>query len=181
MLLKSLEHDRAITGITQGIALPAISINKVVVGAIAGKAIRGPLLLSTVAGHAPNATGEVGLGATTMRQVGAHVGSIVHVTLSSASGGRRTVPFRVVAQMSLPVLGNAVSLGTGAMFTLAGYEDAACPPGPNRAACRAAGVGVNQWRDAGQCRAGSTRDRQQSTITSTATGRSPHLRSHQPR
>ena len=45
------------------------------------------------------------------------------------------MPFRVVAQMSLPVLGNAVSLGTGAVFTLAGYEDAACPPGPNRAAC----------------------------------------------
>ena len=136
VLLKSLEQDRAITGITQGIALPAISINKVVVGAIAGRAVRGPLLLSTVAGSPPSATGEVGLGATTMRQVGAHVGSIVHVTLSSASGTRRTVPFRVVAQMSLPVLGNAVSLGTGAMFTLAGYEDAACPPGANRAACQ---------------------------------------------
>ena len=136
VLLKSLEHDRAVTGITQGIALPAISINKVVVGAIAGTAIRGPLLLSTVAGHPPTATGEVGLGATTMRQVGARLGSIVHVTLSLASGGRRTVPFRVVAQMSLPVLGNAVSLGSGAVFTLAGYEDAACPPGPKRAACQ---------------------------------------------
>ncbi len=45
VLLKSLEHDRAVTGISQGIALPAISINKVVVGAIAGRAIRGPLLL----------------------------------------------------------------------------------------------------------------------------------------
>ena len=100
VLLKSLEHDRAITGITQGIALPAISINKVVVGAIAGRAIRGPLLLSTVAGSPPSATGEVGLGATTMRQVGAHVGSIVHVTCRRPRALRRTVPFRVVAQMS---------------------------------------------------------------------------------
>ena len=82
VLLNSLEHDRAVTAVTQGIALPAISINKVVVGAIAGKAIRGPLLLSTVSGNAPNATGEVGLGVTTMHQVGARVGSIVHVTLS---------------------------------------------------------------------------------------------------
>ena len=105
-------------GSPQGIALPAISIDKVVVGAIAGTAIRGQLLLSTVDGHAPNASGEVGLGATTMRQVGARLGSVVEVTLSSASGVRRTVPFRVVAQMSLPVLGNAVSLGTGAVFTL---------------------------------------------------------------
>jgi hypothetical protein len=135
VLLNSLEHDRAITAITQGIALPAISINKVVVGAIAGEAIQGPLLLSTVSGKAPSASGEVGLGVTTMHQVGARVGSTVRVTLSSASGTRRTVPFRVVAQMSLPVLGNAVSLGNGAVFTLAGYEAAACPPGPNRAAC----------------------------------------------
>ena len=135
-LLKSLERDRAVTGITQGIALPAISIDKAVVGAIAGTAIRGPLLLSTVHGHPPNASGQVGLGATTMRQVGAHLGSVVQVTVLLAAGGKRTVPFRVVAQMSLPVLGNAVSLGTGAMFTLAGYEDAACPPGPKRAACR---------------------------------------------
>ena len=62
----------------------------------------------------PTDTGEVGLGATTMRQVGARLGSIVQVTMSLPSGGSRTVPFRVVAQMSLPVLGNAVSLGTGA-------------------------------------------------------------------
>jgi ABC-type antimicrobial peptide transport system permease subunit len=34
------------------------------------------------------------------------------------------------------VLGNAVSLGTGAVFTLAGYEDAACPAGPKQDACR---------------------------------------------
>ena len=46
------------------------------------------------------------------------------------------MPFRVVAQMSLPVLGNAVSLGTGALFTLAGYEDAACGRGPMGATCR---------------------------------------------
>ena len=41
----------------------------------------------------------------------------------------------VVAQMSLPVVG-AVSLGSGAVLTLAGYEDAACPPGPGRATCQ---------------------------------------------
>jgi FtsX-like permease family len=139
-LMRSLEHDPAVTRITKGIALPAISINKVVVGAIAGTAIKGHLLLSSVAGHTPDATGEIGLGATTMRQVGARLGSIVHVTVQSTSGGRRTVPFRVVGQLSLPVLGNAVSLGSGAVFTLAGYEDATCPPGPQRAACRKAVV-----------------------------------------
>ena len=135
-LLQSLEHDRAVTGITQGIALPAISIDRVVVGALAGTAIRGTLLLSTVDGHPPKAIGEVGLGGTTMRAVGARLGSVVHVTVSLPSGGRRTSAFRVVAQMSLPVIGNAVALGSGAVFTLSGYEEAVCPPGPARTTCR---------------------------------------------
>ncbi len=135
-LLSSVKHDRDVSRVTQGIALPAISINKVVVGAVAGTPIRGDMLFSTVHGHPPNAPGQVGLGATTMRQTGAHVGSIVQVAVLSPSGTRRTVPFRVVAEVSLPVLGNAISLGTGALFTLAGYEDAACSPSPMREACR---------------------------------------------
>jgi FtsX-like permease family len=135
-LLRSLEHDRAVTGLTRGIGLPAITIGKDVVGALAGTAVRGSLLVSTVDGHSPDAKGEVGLGGTTMRAVGARVGSVVEVTVSLPSGGRRTVPFRVVGQMSLPVIGNAVALGNGAIFTLAGYEDAACAPGPERTFCR---------------------------------------------
>ena len=134
-LLRDLEHNQAVTGITAGIALPAISIDKVVVGAVAGRAIRGPLLFSTIDGHPPIASGQVGLGATTMRQVGARLGSVVAVTISLPSGVKRTEPFRVVAQMSLPVLGNAVSLGNGAVFTLAGYQDAACPRGPGQVLC----------------------------------------------
>ena len=116
--------------------MPAISINKVTVGAIAGRAIRGRLLLSTVNGQLPSSDGQIGLGVTTMHQVGAHLGSTVRVTVSTPSGQRRTMPFRVVSQMSLPVIGNAVSLGNGAVFTLAGYEGAACTAAPNRASCR---------------------------------------------
>jgi hypothetical protein len=138
-LLRSLEHDSAVTGITEGIAPPEVSVNKVAVSAIAGTAIRGSLLLSAVDGHVPNGDGQIGLGATTMRQVGAHVGSIVNVTVSLPSGGRRTVPFRVVSQISFPVLGGGiVSLGNGAAFTIAGYQEAVCPPGPKQTACRQA-------------------------------------------
>jgi len=138
-LLRSLEHDTAVTGITEGIAPPEVSVNKVAVSAIAGTAIRGSLLLSAVNGHVPNGDRQIGLGATTMRQAGAHLGSEVHVTVSLPSGGRRTVPFRVVAQISFPVLGGGiVSLGNGAVFTIAGYKDAVCPPGPKQVACREA-------------------------------------------
>jgi hypothetical protein len=137
VLLKSLEHDKAVTGITEGLAVET-SIDKVTVGAVAGTPIKGGLLLSSVRGHAPRGDGQIGLGGTTMRQVHAHLGSIVHVTVSSPLGGKRSAPFRVVSQISFPVLGGVVSLGTGAALTIAGYEDAVCPVGQGQGACRKA-------------------------------------------
>ena len=87
-------------------------------------------------GLLPNGDGQIGLGATTMHQLGAHLGSIVHVTVSSPSGGERTVPFRVVSRISFPVLGGGlVGLGRGAALTIAGYEAAVCPAGLSRPAC----------------------------------------------
>jgi hypothetical protein len=134
VLLKSLEHNRAVTGITEGVATE-ISVNKVVVGAVAGTAVRSQLLFSTVAGHLPVNDHQIGLGALTMRQVGAHVGSLVHAAVTLPSGKKRIGTFRVVSQVSFPVLGGAVSLGTGAIITTAGYENTLCPAGPGRATC----------------------------------------------
>ncbi len=110
-------------------------MDRVAVGAVAGTAVRGGLLLPSVDGHVPDADGQIGLGAATMRRVGRHVGSMVEVTVPTPSDGARTVPFRVVSQISFPVLGGAVSLGNGAALTTAGYEAAVCPPGPGRPAC----------------------------------------------
>ena len=70
-----------------------------------------------------------------MRRVGAHLGSIVNVTVPSPSGGTLTAAFRVVSQISFPSLGGVVSLGTGAALTIAGYEQAVCPLSPSRKAC----------------------------------------------
>jgi hypothetical protein len=119
---------------------------RVRVGAVSATAIRGPLLFSTVDGQLPRGDGaQIGLGATTMRQAGAHLGSVVHVTLTGPSGATRTASFRVVSQISFPELEGTVSLGTGALFTNTGFEDALlCPPGPGRAACqqRSTGSGI---------------------------------------
>jgi len=136
-LLGSLEHDSAITGITKGAGGGELSINKVVTWTLAASPVRGPLLFSTVDGHLPTGNGQIALGATTMREVGAHLGSVVHVTVSEGAR-RRTVPFRVVSQVSFPVLAaGSVSLGSGALITLPGLEHLLCPPGgPGRAACR---------------------------------------------
>ena len=110
-------------------------VNKVAVGAVAARPIRGGLLLSAVDGHVPNGDGQVGLGATTMRQVGARLGTIVDLTVALPAGGERTVPLRVVSQISFPVLGGVVGLGRGAALTIAGYETAVCPAGPRRPSC----------------------------------------------
>lgn len=133
-LLSSLEHDRAVTAITEGFATE-ISIGKVPVGAIVGTPVKGTLLLSAVNGRLPDGDGEVGLGVKTMREAGAHVGSIVDITIPLPSGGARTVPFRVVSQVSFPELTAITNLGNGAVFTVGGFEKAACPPGPRRTAC----------------------------------------------
>jgi hypothetical protein len=136
-LLTSLEHDRAVTGVTRGMA-NEIAVNKVPVASIAATAIRGRLLFSTIDGPLPNGDGQIALGATTMRRVGAHLGSVVKVTVQQPTGGQRTVPFRVVSRVALPVLGGTGGLGTGAALTIAAYQDAACPPGPGQTTCRIA-------------------------------------------
>jgi hypothetical protein len=135
-LLRSLEHNRAVTGVTDGVGAGEFSVNNVIVGGLVGTAVRGPLLFSTVDGHLPSGSDQIALGATTMRQVGAHLGSVVHIAAARHSGAQSSVSLRVVGQVSLPVLGGFVSLGSGALLTNAALENAQCPPGPERAECR---------------------------------------------
>ncbi len=130
----SLEHDHAVTGIMLG-TRNEVSINGVTVATVAGKAVRGPLLLSMVNGRYPAGLHDVTLGTTTLQQVGAHIGSIVRITAQVPTGGTRTVPFRVVGTTSFPGDFGLGGLGTGAAFTLAGYLNAACPAGPTQQAC----------------------------------------------
>jgi len=135
-----LEHDRAITGIMIGIR-DEVSINGVSVYAIAGKAVRGTLLLSAVSGRLPSGLRDVDLGTTTLRQVGAHVGSVVHLTVQVPGGTTRTASFHVVGKASFPGQFGLGGLGVGAAFTLAGLQDAVCPPEPTQRACLSAYLG----------------------------------------
>ena len=133
-LLTSLVHGRAVTGISAGISND-VRINGKVVDALAGQSFRGPLLLTTVDGHLSASASEITLGATTERQVGAHVGSVVSVTAPRPGGGSRTSSFRVVGTTSFPPDFGAGGLGTGAFFTFGGYFATQCAPGPTHAAC----------------------------------------------
>ena len=114
------EHDHSITAIML-VATDEVSINGHDVLALAGKTVRGPMLLSKVDGRLPTGEHDMTLGVTTLHQVGAHVGSVLGVTVQLPSGGSRTVPFRVVGTASFPSDAGGGGLGSGSAFTMAGY------------------------------------------------------------
>ncbi len=135
----SLQHDRSISAIMLA-ATDEVSINGHDVVALAGKAVRGPMLLSIVDGRLPTRDDDMTLGVTTLHQVGAHVGSVLGVSLQLPTGGSRIVPFRVVGTASFPSDAGGGGLGTGSAFTMAGYLKAVCPPGREENECRRAFV-----------------------------------------
>jgi hypothetical protein len=135
-LLADLEHNPAVSAVTEGVGAGDVTVNGKIVGAIAGTSVKGPLLFSAAAGTLPVGDDQVGLGVSTMHQVGAHIGSVVDITFTTHSGAPRTEPYRVVSQVSFPEFGGFVSLGTGILTTTAGLVHVACPPGPQLALCR---------------------------------------------
>jgi hypothetical protein len=134
-LVSDLEHDRAVSRITLGVS-HTIAVNGVTVDAVAGTPLRGSLLLSNASGRLPDGDGQISLGATTMRQAGAHIGSVVRVTLPLPGGGTHVAPLRVVGTTSFPPDFPGGGLGRGAASTIHGYISAVCPPGPTEASCR---------------------------------------------
>ncbi len=136
-LLKELERDRAIGRITL-VTASAINVNHVSVQALGVAAIRGPLLLSAADGRLPAGRREIALGASTMRQARAQIGSLVRVDVTAPDGAARSARFRVVGLVSFPSDFGTGGLGTGAALTTAGYTAARCPPSPAQPQCRRA-------------------------------------------
>lgn len=135
-LLTTLKHDRTVTRITLGTS-QEIAVNGRTVDVLAGTPIRGTVLLSMVGGNFPKSDDQIALGSTTMHQVGAHIGSLVKVSMPGPAGGTTTAPFRVVAGVSIPGDVGSGGLGTGAAMTMHAYVNATCPPGPTRPKCQA--------------------------------------------
>jgi ABC-type lipoprotein release transport system permease subunit len=136
-LVSELEKDRAIGRITL-VSLPAVTISRVNVRAIAATAVRGPMLLSAAEGRLPAGDDQIALGASTMRTVGARIGSLVRVTATDQHGATHAERFRVVGLIPLPTDFGTGGLGTGAAMTTAGYASLVCPPSPGQAQCRTA-------------------------------------------
>ena len=128
-LLAALKRP-GITAVLAGIS-DAVTIDGTLVDALAGQTLRGPFVMGSSTGRVPKAD-QVVLGAKTMHQLGVHIGSTVHVDFPSSgaapSGGRL---FTVVGTTVLPPDFNPRGgLGTGAIFSLAGFEGRSCPSGP---------------------------------------------------
>ena len=134
-LLTSLEHNPAVTAITVGVGAGDVTLDGKIVGGIAGSSVKGPLLFSAVAGNLPVGNDQIGLGVSTMRQVGARIGSVVDITFTTHSGAPHTEAYRVVSQVSFPQYGGYVSLGSGILMTTAGNIHGLCLPGPQLALC----------------------------------------------
>lgn len=133
-LLTTVDQDNRFQAVARAVT-EQVSIDHTTVGALAVDAVRGPVPLVTAEGHVPDSDGQIGLGAATMRQVGAHLGSVVRVSVTSPAGVTSTRRFRVVGEVPLPVVGGFVGLGNGALFTISGYEAAACTSQLGRQAC----------------------------------------------
>ena len=135
-LLAAVERP-GIAAITAGVG-DAVSINGHVVDAVAGQSLRGPLLITAVAGRLPTNADEVVLGEKSMHDLGAPLGSTVRVTQSgSSSGGQSTKArtFRVVGTTVVPPDFNSQGLGTGAVFTLEGLLGRNCPSDARGRSC----------------------------------------------
>jgi ABC-type antimicrobial peptide transport system permease subunit len=135
-MLDRIQHTRGISTITAGIS-SSVAIDGRVVGSIAGQSLRGPLLATTINGRLPSDGHEVALGATTLRQLGAHVGSRVQVVGFGRGSKKQPTPFQVVGTVVLSSAATSGGLGTGAVFNLGGLLTSAgrCAPGPKLRAC----------------------------------------------
>ena len=137
LLIKELEGDRAIGRITL-VSVPAVTVNRVDVRAIAATVVRGPMLLSAAEGRLPAGDDQIALGASTMREVGARIGTLVRVTATDSDGATRAGRFRVVGLLPLPTDFGTGGIGTGAAMTTDGYARLLCPPSPRQAQCHTA-------------------------------------------
>ena len=100
-----------------------------VVIAVVVESLRGAPLVTTVAGRLPRSQGELALGATTMRQLGLHLGSQALVATAGNGALPRSV-FRVVGEVVFPPSSQTGGLGTGALIPLADVLARRCPSRP---------------------------------------------------
>jgi hypothetical protein len=132
--------DPAIDAITVGLGFSGLDLGGVSVPAAIVEDVKGPLSFPVVSGHLPDGDRQIALGESTLREMGAHLGSILPVTITTENHAPSPVRFEVVGTtVFAPELADG-GLGVGVLMTRQGAIAAAC--GNNvSAACDASATG----------------------------------------
>jgi len=96
---------------------------------VAGVPVRGQFVVPLTGGSYPSGPDEIVLGAKTLHESGAHIGSTVRVEVTDGAGRSRTGTFRVVGTAVLPPDFNNQGLGTGAIVSMSALTGDACGGG----------------------------------------------------
>jgi hypothetical protein len=128
----------AITKITAEIVGKFVEVRGITVPALIVEDPKGPMAFSLVAGRYPTGEGKIALGATTLAQAGAHIGSRVAVTVFNSTRAAHTALVEVVSTIAFPPEFGTGGFGIGAVVSVPTAESLACPAGPNRRACLSA-------------------------------------------
>jgi ABC-type antimicrobial peptide transport system permease subunit len=116
-LLKAFDSDPAIEAAAL-IDTPPVRVENVRFDAIALRQHKGLIEPVIVEGRAARAPDEITLGVKTLRDVHAHIGSTVHVSITAIEGGGAT--FRVVGTVVIPPNSDTARLGSGGVVTYDG-------------------------------------------------------------
>lgn len=131
----TLAGDPNVETVTYSVEGKYVKVGDATVPATLVDVAKGPMAFSLVNGHYPTGAGEIALGATTLSQSGAHVGSNIPVTIVAGSGVARTALLTVVGTIAFPPSFGTGGFGIGAVATVRTAETLACPAGPGQRAC----------------------------------------------
>ncbi len=134
-IVKTSDRDPEVTKVTSELNGKYVKVNGITVQAIIVEVPKGPMAFSLVDGRYPTGDGEIALGATTLAQASAHIGSKVPITFFNSTRASRTAPLSVVGTIALPPEFGTGGFGIGAVLTLATAKNLACPPGPEKRVC----------------------------------------------
>src|SRR5262249_17935908 len=112
-----LRSDPVVSSLSQGIVTQIDFGGAERVDALGLEQEKGNALPTIVAGRAPRTTGEIALGARTMKTLDTTVGDFVNARI-----GLNTATLRVVGRAIFPEFGDAGQLGTGALMTEKGLS-----------------------------------------------------------
>jgi ABC-type antimicrobial peptide transport system permease subunit len=115
--LEVLDADPTVAAVAL-IDTPPVLMDGIPFDAMALQQHKGSLQPRVIEGRSPRAADEIAVGARTLREADAHIGSKVHVSISAISGGG--ADFTIVGTVVIPPQSDTTRLGSGGVITYEG-------------------------------------------------------------